>query len=166
MNAIVLGVFMLAAMTLSAQTTKSGDKLRLDLNGTWILDESRSNLGNEISDYVLTIVHREPEIRMSKRYQRGKRETKEEIVYYTDGRPEPDPRLRPNDPLPETRWRGNKLVRRVVTRPVGSGSLDFQVASYEEWVASQDKQILTRTITITMGSAIISKKKAVFRRSQ
>src|SRR5882762_4872439 len=83
-----------------------------NLTGTWLLDNSKSNLGSQVREYVLTIVHREPEIRFSKKYKRGKQEIKEEAVYYTDGRPAFGTHQGVNDPLPETRWRGQKLVIR------------------------------------------------------
>jgi hypothetical protein len=141
---------------------KSRDKVRPDLSGTWVLDKSRSNLGSDITDYVLTIVHREPEIRFSKRYKRGKREIREELIYHTDGRPEFSPMQGSNDSQPETRWRDNKLVRKSVTGP-RTGPVNFEFVTYEEWVISPDSQTLTRTVTST-GPGLL-KSKAVFTRS-
>lgn len=154
------------ALTLSLAYGDS-QKTPPDLSGTWVLDTSRSNLGSELKDYTLTIVHREPEIRFSKKYKRGKREIREESVYYTDGRPEFGNNQSVNDPLPETRWRGQKLIRRSVTR--AHGSIDVQFVTYEEWSISADKQTLTRTTETSgpvLSGGIFAKSKAVFTRLQ
>jgi hypothetical protein len=138
-----------------------------DFTGTWVLVPSKSNVDSEIKDYVLTIVHREPEIRFSKKYKRGKREITEESIYHTDGRPEFATHQSVNDSLPETRWRGQKLVRRTVTRARGSIQLEF--VNYEEWSISPDKQTLTRTISAAgSGPAanLVFKARAVFKRLQ
>jgi len=138
-----------------------------NLSGTWVLDPSKSNPGSEVKDYVLTIVHREPEIRFSKKYKRGKREITEESIYHTDGRPEFGIHQGVNDSLPETRWRGQKLVRRTVTRARGSVQLEF--VNYEEWSISPDKQTLTRTISAAgsgLAANLVFKAKAVFKRLQ
>jgi hypothetical protein len=138
-----------------------------DLSGTWVLDSSRSNLGSEIKDYVLTVVHREPEIRFSRKYKRGKREIIEESIYHTDGRPEFGAHQGVNDSLPETRWRGQKLVRRTVSR--ARGSVDLEIVNYEEWSISPDKQTLTRTMNAAgsgLSANVFFKSKAVFKRLQ
>jgi len=49
----------------------------------------------KVVDYVLTIDHRGPEIRMTRKYKEGGREYSEERVYYTDGRAELSSRSRP-----------------------------------------------------------------------
>ncbi|MDX6289913.1 MAG: hypothetical protein QOH42_1712 [Blastocatellia bacterium] len=162
MKEFAIAVFLLTAATVClAQSSKPSTKVRPDLSGTWILDGSRSNLGSDITDYVLTIVHREPEIRFSKRYKRGKREIKEESIYHTDGRPEFGPMQGSNDSQPETRWRDNKLVRKSVIGP-RTGPVNFEFVVYEEWAISPDSQTLTRTVTSTGPSVV--KSKAVFTR--
>jgi hypothetical protein len=158
---------LLLAASLSIAYGDSQKTAPPDLTGTWILDTSKSNLGSEIKDYILTIVHREPEIRFSKKYKRGKREISEESVYYTDGRPEFGAHQGVNDPLPETRWRSQKLIRRTVSRP--HGSLDLEFVNYEEWSISADKQILTRTMTTSgpgLSAGVFLKSKAMVKRLQ
>ena len=91
-----------------------------DLGGVWVLDESRSNMGSgkdRLSEYSLTVVHHEPEIRMTKKYKRGGRQYTEELIYHTDGRPELKAgRL---DSSSNTRWRDGKLVSTSRTMPTG-----------------------------------------------
>src|SRR5687767_10831255 len=94
-KALINGVWLFLVLSVCvAQSTKdsSSKKARPDLSGAWVLDNSRSSINSgrkeKILDYVLTIVHREPEIRMTKKYKQGGREYLEKVVYYTDGRPE------------------------------------------------------------------------------
>jgi hypothetical protein len=123
-----------------------------DLSGTWILDASRSNLGSnkdKITDYTVTIVHREPEIRITRKFKQGGQEFSEEAVYYTDGRPEFSPNF--NDPQPATNWHGRKLTRRVVTGnhvPIHN----IEVTLDEEWELSKDSKTLIRTMSSSSSS--------------
>src|SRR3979490_666997 len=52
-------------------TNNSKVKTRPNLSGVWALDNSRSNLMEKVDDYVLTIVHQEPEVRMKTKYKQG-----------------------------------------------------------------------------------------------
>ena len=160
---LILPVVSLAAVCFGQKPTS---RQKPDFTGTWVLEESQSNLDGAISDYVLTVIHREPEIRMTRQYRRGKKQITEKIVYYTDGKAEINPNRRPGDPTPETKWQGMKLVRRAVSRPAGSGSLHLEFITREQWSLSDDRQTLTRSLEMTMGSSLISKTKAVFKRSQ
>lgn len=135
-----------------------------NLTGTWLLDESKSKMSPKLTDYTLVIEHREPEIRMSKKYMLGKKEIRQETVYYTDGRPEIDSQRRTSFPEPEVRWRGQTLVRRSISKNWGS-SLEIETVSYDEWSLSPDNQTLTRTSTTT-GTGFKLETKAVFRRAQ
>ncbi len=156
---------LLLTVLLSISFGNSQKKAPPDLSGTWILNPAKSNLGSEITDYVLTIVHNEPEIRFSKKYKRGKHEISEDTVYYTDGRPQFGVGQAANDPTPETRWRGQKLVRRTVARARGSVQLEF--VNYEEWSLSSDKQTLTRKMTTSgpgLSAGIFIESRAVFTR--
>ena len=142
----------------------SRTKTRPNLSGVWALDNSKSDLMQNVVDYVLTIVHQEPEVRMTKKYRQGGREVSQETVYYTDGRPEFNS-LKGRDPEPITRWQGNKLVRRSSVTPTGIAtptSPPIEFATKEEWELSPDNNTLTRTI---MSSGVVTKKsKYVFRR--
>ena len=122
---------------------------RPDLSGVWALDESRSYINRGVSDYVLTIVHREPEIRMTKSYKQRGGKRSEETIYYTDGRPEFSSVKGHKDSEPVIRWQGNKLVRRSTTMARGGPRQNFppmEVVTTETWELSPDGKTLTRTI--------------------
>jgi len=147
---------------------KSGKKTPPDLSGTWTLDYSRSSLDPALKrqtlDYVLTIVHREPEIRITKKYKQSGSEKSEEIVYYTDGRAELTSRGGHPDPESITRWQGDKLVRRTTYGLDGvQTSPPLEVVRTEEWKLSLDGKNLTRTITNS--GMVMSKVRYVFVRS-
>jgi hypothetical protein len=160
-----LGLFLILSVCV-AQSAKndSNKKTRPDLSGTWVLDNSRSEIKDKVVDYVLTIVHREPEIRITKKYKKGGRDYLEELVYYTDGKPEFNSRIGHVDPESLTRWRGNKLVRRSTSSNKGvQTSPPLDIVTTEEWELSTDGKTLTRTI---MTSGVVSfKLKYVFNRS-
>jgi hypothetical protein len=147
---------------------KSNKKTPPDLSGIWMLDYSRSSLDpamkKKIADYVLTIVHREPEIRISRKYKEGGREHLEERVYYTNGRTELNSRGGIRDPESITRWQGDKLVRKTTASPRGiRTSPPLEVVTIEEWKLSPDGKTLTRTTTTS--GIIMSRVKYVFVRS-
>ena len=132
-------------------------KARPDFSGVWILDESKSDLSDnpegKVTDYVMTIVHKEPEFRTVKKYKRSGRDHVEESVYYTDGRPEfqaSTTRAGHLDPEPVTRWDGKKLVRRWTTPTTGITIKTFpplESVTTDEWKLSPDSNTLTRTLT-------------------
>lgn len=160
---LILPMVLLAGLCFGQKQTSHQ---KPDFTGTWVLEKSQSNVDSGITDYVLTVIHRGPDIRMTKQYKRGKKPITEKLTYYTDGRADVNPGQRPDDPSPETKWKGTKLVRRSVSRPAGGGSLVVEFVTYEEWSLSDDQQTLTRSIEITMGSSLIAKQKAVFKRRQ
>lgn len=152
---VVFSLLLLAAQPALPQKTNSANTAPPDFSGTWQLDLSKSNVDDNIKDYVLTIVHREPEINFSKRYKRGKREVKEDYKYYTDGRPQFVARPSGDATQPDVRWRGKTLSIKTVTRmPMAIDSV-----TVEEWKLSDDQRTLVRTIRSTGLSGEI---KAVF----
>ena len=168
---LLRSVFLLClvfAVSVAQTTSSSKTKTTPDLSGVWALDESRSEidsrLRNKEEDVVLTIVHKEPEIRLTKTYQQYGRKKTEESIYYTDGRPEYHSRTG-KDSEPVTRWRGNKLVRKAVTAPrggVGGTFPTLETVMTEELELSADGKTLTRTITHS--GAIMMKLRYVFAR--
>jgi hypothetical protein len=139
-------------------------KTKPNLSGVWVLDTSRSKLGDKVVDYVLTIVQQEPEVRMTKTYKQENRERFDEVIYYTDGKPEFNSRKGRRDPEPVTRWQGNKLVRRSTAIPTGITRTfpPVEIVTTEEWKLSSDGKTLTRTITTT--GVVMSKVRYVFNR--
>ena len=172
MNLKVLlgGIALLCALSVcQAQSNgKSTKKTPPNLSGIWMLDYSRSSLDpatkKKMVEYVLTIVHREPEIRITKKYKKSSREYSEERVYYTDGRAEFRSPGGLRDPDSVTRWQGNKLVRRSTFGPGRFETFPpLETVTTEEWKLSPDGKTLTRTITNS--GMIMGRVKFVFIRS-
>jgi hypothetical protein len=143
--------FLFLVWVVGAGQTTDKSKIRPDLSGVWALDDSRSNINagvkEKISDYVLTIAHHEPEIRMTKTYKEGGRERSEETIYYTDGRAESNS-VKGKNSEPVTRWQGSRLVRRSSTTAKGAPQTfpPIEVVTTETWELSPDTKTLTRTV--------------------
>ena len=170
MNVLRSVFFLFFVFGVSVAQTKNGSKTKTipDLSGVWALDESNSKidprLRDKVEDYVLTIVHKEPEIRLTKTYQQYDKQKTEESIYYTDGRPEFHSRTG-NNSEPVIRWRGNKLVRKIVSAPFSAPSGNFppvETSMTEEFELSADGKRLTRTITHS--GTVMRKQRFVFTR--
>jgi hypothetical protein len=135
-----------------------------DLNGVWVLDEVKSKTGpNTITNYILTIEQREPEIRIVKRFKHDGKDYLEELTFYTDGRAETKAIPGPRDSGPDakwsrkTKWSGKKLVIRSVSqskdRVSGTNiiTLSTEIVTKEEWELSEDSQTLVCKVT-TLGT--------------
>jgi hypothetical protein len=140
-----------------------------DLSGVWRLDGSRSkvdpNVAEITKDYVVTIVQKESEIRMTTSYQKDGRNVIEKSTYYTDGRNEIDLRTGRKDDESTTRWRGNKLVRRITSKILGNVQTypRFEAITIEEWELSADGKTLT--LNLTFGGIRMGKFRYVFNRT-
>jgi hypothetical protein len=166
MRRIIWGLLLfIVPVVCFAQGKEKRSAPKPDLTGAGVLDEANSttDLGEKdrITDYTLTIMHHEPEIKMSKRYRQGGREVSDDVTYYTDGRPEYSSLSGVRDPEPTTRWRGRRLVRRSVKEL--HGPLKLRIETEEEWLLSEDGQTLTRTV-LNLGMGRDSKSKYVFTR--
>jgi hypothetical protein len=110
-----------------------------DLSGTWVLVPSKSNFGStqkDTTDYIVTIIQQEPEIKIIKKYKLKGIDHVEQWSYYTDGRPQGLP-VKGLDIT--TRWRGRKLYSSShVSSPIDTSDED-------EWELSNDGMSLTRT---------------------
>jgi len=130
-----------ACLSVSAQV-----KSKPDLRGVWVVDQSRTDKTNNLledSETSITIEQTEPDIKMVRRYAG----TSVVFQYFTDGR-----EVTRKDPFGEvvkskTKWDGDKLVSRIVTRRIIVGrSVDMDIV--EEWKLSKDGKTLTKKIVI------------------
>ena len=147
-----------------AQVPQSTAVAPPDFSGKWTIDKSRTNIRSNLSnitDHLLTIEHREPEIRFSTHYKRKNKDVNSELVYYTDGRPGIDPRVAIGDPPPKTMWQDNKLVRILTTAP--KGPFRVQAETREEWVMSADRETLTRITTSSLRDTVLSTRTVFLR---
>lgn len=56
---LVLLILLSASLCVAQSDKKKAEsKAKPDLSGTWILDSANSKVDRDISDYVLTIIHR------------------------------------------------------------------------------------------------------------
>ena len=140
-------------------------KAKPDLTGVWLLKRVQSvendRAEDKITDYVLTIIHKEPEIKMIVQFKRGGRDHLFQTIYYTDGRPELNPSF--SDPQPFTGWRGKKLVRVTTSGPPGSIGTGQEARVTVEWELSDDGVTLTRTTSIA--GVFGGKVTSIFKRS-
>ena len=151
MTRVIAGVCLItivAAYGAQQDKHKRGVRARPDLSGTWVLVQSKSNLGKtqkDITNYTLTIADHDPEIRVTKRFKRAGREYLEEWVYYTDGRHEIP--LGAENIEVQTKWRGSKLYRRTtIKRSNPFSPIPEETVRQEEWEISKDGGVLIRTV--------------------
>jgi hypothetical protein len=155
-----------------AQDKKAQAQSRPDFTGTWVrsLSKSKNNrwpLGTAL--VTLTILHHEPEIKITRKSDLRGKETIIEGLYYTDGRGEnnsarfqgvvslgvpgqtgemrPRP-ARGSDTRSKTKWEANKLVSRwTFTTEVLGNWVDMDVTEKRELSADGK----TLTITTSFG---------------
>ena len=151
MTRVIAGLCLItivAAYGAQEDKDKRGARVRPDLSGTWVLVQSKSNLGRtqkDITDYTLTIADHDPEIRVTKRFKRAGREYLEEWIYYTDGRHEIP--LGSENIEVQTKWRRSKLYRRItLKRNNPFSSIPEETLRQEEWEISKDGGVLIRTV--------------------
>jgi hypothetical protein len=161
---LLLPLCLLSAIVSCAGQTSalSTKEAKPDLNGVWVFDTAKSNEfrgKDERTNYVLTIVQKEPEIKITARFKQGGRDITTENTYYTDGR-----RVSFRDPEVETRWRGHKLVMVSSFRaPVNKVIVPDSIVTTVEWILSADGNTLTRTTTTS--GLVVRKTRSVFTRS-
>lgn len=169
MSKVITSLWLLLAVaTCVAQDERgrSDKQPKLELSGTWVLHKPRSDR----VEYRLTlnILHREPEIRITKSIVEDGRARIEESVYYTDGRREPTTVKLDHIFKPVTEWRGRTLVREYIHITKGT---KFELVTTEQWKLSKDGGTLTHTVVnrqnISTNVTIFPRleKKYVFKRS-
>jgi hypothetical protein len=125
-----------------------------DFSGTWVLDKSKSKLGEggHGAAYISTaleISHREPELKVIRKFGRNGREQSEELTYYTDGRGESHPFAYTISGLKtKTKWDKARLTTKWTwSSDIGNDSLFTDISERRE--LSADKRVLNITFAIT-----------------
>ncbi len=157
-QAIAFLLFLFCAASVSAQTDKqnqAAEKPRPDFSGTWVRDNSKSNLGPfngspmARAELTLVIVQRDPELKVSRKLKLSDRELRRELVYYTDGRGETNPSSFSRAEIKsKTRWDDDRIVAQSPhsrTTPAG-GTINIDTT--DRWELSSDGKTLTQTTTI------------------
>lgn len=128
--------------------SKSQKKGPPDLTGTWKLDKSKGHYNrltgpktDADADLILTILHVEPEIKVTRKLVReGREHFLPELTYYSDGRGETGYALaEPLEGKSKSKWEGNKLVTKFTAR----GKASYEIV--QEWRLSEDGNTLTQT---------------------
>lgn len=123
---------------------------KLDLNGKWALDMSLLESAFDKNDLIydsmtLVISHKEPELRITRQMKKKKRETIQELIYYTDGRGEKNTNLTGGKPVrSKTNYEGSTIVSRWVEEFYESGDFYFCEVT-DTWELSTDGQTLTHS---------------------
>jgi hypothetical protein len=162
MKQVLVGFWLLIFVALCVaqdETKKLKDKDIFDLNGKWTLDKSKSDMGLdkgpirfsgkiEFPDTSLSIVHREPEIKVTEttKVKDGKGTT--ESIYYTDGRSGSVADNKNPDVKPTAEWKERKLtIKSFIPLPYKINNRQAQLEKTEVWEISKDGKTLTQTIT-------------------
>jgi hypothetical protein len=157
---LILFLFVSGTAVWVSQDADAKKKAKPNLSGVWVLASIKSDEGvrrkDKTTDHVLTIVHKEPAIKITAEFKQDGREVKTENTYYTDDR-----RGSFRYPDVATRWRGTKLVMVSSFRPTGVIAPE-EIVTTVDWELSADGQTLSRTTRTT--GMIISKVRAVFSR--
>jgi hypothetical protein len=173
-RAFVFGLALSCALFACAAGDAAGgdEKAKPDFSGTWALDKSKSNYGPFAAspaareEVTLEIVHREPELRVTRRSRaEGRGERTQESVFYTDGRGELNPpTLGRIGTKTKTGWEGGKIVARarLERRAADGRAVTFEVS--EKWEPSADGRTLTQTASAGSPSGVQTVR-LVFRRA-
>jgi len=131
-----------------------------NLSGTWLLDHGKSNV-SEIgkSGAPIRIIHNDPELRITRTFERNGQPVEREFLYFTDGRGETNSatilltsqpgRLKPEDIDKEmvksrTTWQHDKIMMRATLRDNSGGHMiEYEIV--DEWKLSADGKTLTQT---------------------
>lgn len=173
MKKIMVCVCMLSLVALAAQSQDDKNKVKAkpDLNGSWVLDKSRSNFGRfsqtpfAKSEITMKIALNDPEFHLTRNLKtEGKEAQPVDWVYYTDGRGETNPPFMGRDPMKsKTKWDGSKLVAKSSTTRQANG-YDVKLDIEEKWELSKDGKNLIDTLTFSTTEGF-SEVKLVYNRA-
>ena len=117
-----------------------------DLTGTWEFDQRQSYPASTRGQFssILTIVQRDPEIRMTTELILEGQETVREVVLYTDGRVEQNVGYTGHAAHRKSEWDGRTLVTKYSRTYTSVGWTKHDIEEIERWQLSKDGKILTR----------------------
>jgi hypothetical protein len=159
MRNIRLGFTLLSILTLIglclAQGAISKSTAKPDFSGNWILNHSKSNLGQlqralGNAEIILVIAHREPELKITRRASVGGREQVQILTYFSDGRGETNPRpIGGGEIKSKSKWDKTKLVSTASTSVNTQRGETIYVDTSERRELSPDGALLTITTSIS-----------------
>lgn len=124
---------------------KSDEKIKPNFTGVWILDESKSkDVGYGLT---LTVMHKEPEMKVTKLYNfKGAKKIVEQ-VYYTDNRAVPDSPMGFSPVSQKSVWQSDRLVHTQQASKDSGKTIEQTIT--EKWELSADGKTLALTINET-----------------
>ena len=120
-----------------------------DLTGSWVFDQRQSYPASKrkpISS-ILTIVHRDPEIRIKTKLTLDGQETAIETVLFSDGRGERNAGYTGRVGYSKTEWDGRTLVMKYSSTYLSTGWTKHYVEETQRWDLSKDGKTLMRRTT-------------------
>ena len=117
-----------------------------DLTGTWVFDQGRSYPASKrrLVSSILTIVYRDPEIRIKTKLTLDGQETAIETVLFSDGRGELNAGYTGRIGYSKTEWDGSTLVMKYSNTYLSTGWTKDYVEETQRWGLSKDGKTLTR----------------------
>jgi hypothetical protein len=172
MKTILLCVCLFACATLgAARDDKQKDtKPHPDLNGTWTLDNAKSDFGPlrdrplAKAETTLVVAYHDPELKLTRTRRLNEMQDTSEQVFYTDERGETNPALiGAGDVKSKTKWDGDKIVTRArMERQTPRGNTQIDMTT--KWELSSDGKTLTQTFQMS-GEFGTQELKQVFHRA-
>jgi hypothetical protein len=159
MRKLVICLFILLGATLDfgQGQTQPAKQVKPDLTGKWELNRAKSDLSDDeryrmtLGERSLTILHHDPELKLSRRFHSGKSDSESESLFYTDGRGENNVGTTAQNAVKSnTRWEGEKLISRYALRRAvawSQGTVEV-VDVVDEWSLSRDGKTLTLKTTL------------------
>ncbi len=153
---VLLSLYATSVFAQNDKSNQAAEKPRPNFSGTWVRDNSKSNLGPfsgspmARAELTLVIVQHDPELKISRKLKLGERELAGELTYYTDGRGEINPSsFSRAEVKSKTKWDSDQIVAQSPhsrTTPAG-GTINLDTT--ERWELSSEGKTLIQTTTIT-----------------
>lgn len=169
---VILSMLLCVTVCAAQDKGKSDGATRPDLSGTWELDKSKSQLGRfgqgQMANAVvtLTINHKEPELKITRKVSVGEQQQSQESSYFNDGRGEANPSMFTNTNIKtKTKWEGAKLTSKgtITIIPRSTSEPVFIDVVEKREVSSDGKTLVINTfISNPAGNEVI---KQVFNRA-
>ncbi len=166
MKMLIIGLLLLSlgfAFSPSS-TAASAAQTKPDFSGIWKIDMSASDFGGRKStpaydELMLVISHHDPELKITRKIIKKKRERLQELLYFTDGRGESNPGLDGKTTIKsKTKWDGSNLTSKGSTSITISGA-SLTIEFTDKWLMSPDSKTLIHTTLANSGTS-----RRVFRR--
>lgn len=121
-----------------------------NFSGNWVLDMNESYFDGPKSDLIydsltLIISHQDPELKITRKLVKKKKERSQEVIYYTDGRGEKNSSFNEKETVQsKTYWKSNILVTKGTVSTPAFGDVIMSDTT-DKWELSADGNTLIQT---------------------